>query len=142
LSFKPERPLYPLVEYCEPHDILKVSFWTRHGDPSLLPKLLTETSLAKAVREHHEKRWMSDKLAAAIARPFFDSVDYVKGDLDFGTLFFIPVYEPEGRLMKCGKCSTVTDRDVVAVLNLQMRGAGFPQRALYELIERDGLGRR
>jgi len=97
LSFKPERPLYPLVEYCEPHDILKVSFWTRHGDPSLLPKLLTETSLAKAVREHHEKRWMSDKLAAAIARPFFDSVDYVKGDLDFGTLFFIPVYEPEGR---------------------------------------------
>ena len=48
----------------------------------------------------------------------------------------------EGRLMKCGKCSTVTDRDVVAVLNLQMRGEGFPQRALYELIERDGLGRK
>ncbi|MBO3762811.1 MAG: hypothetical protein JTT16_05145 [Candidatus Brockarchaeota archaeon] len=30
----------------------------------------------------------------------------------------------EGRLMKC------KDRDVVAVLNLQMRGEGFPQRAL------------
>jgi hypothetical protein len=47
----------------------------------------------------------------------------------------------EGRLMKCGKCSTVTDRDVVAVLNLQMRGAGFPQRALYELIEGEELSR-
>lgn len=92
-----ERAFYPFVECCEPHDILKVSCWTRHGDPSLLPKILGETSLAKAVREHHEKRWLSDKLAAAIARPFFDSVDYVKGNLDSGTLFFIPVYEPEGR---------------------------------------------
>ena len=97
MSSKPERPLCPLIEYCEPHDILKVSYWTRHGDPSLLPKFLSETSLAKAVKEHHEKRWLSDKLAAAIARPFFDSVDYVKGDLDSGMLFFIPVYEPEGR---------------------------------------------
>ena len=97
MSSRSSRPLYPLVEYCEPHDILKVSCWTRHGDPSLLPKLLCETSLAKAVKEHHEKRWLSDKLAAAIARPFFDSVDYVKGDLDSGTLFFIPVYEPDGR---------------------------------------------
>jgi putative transposase len=45
----------------------------------------------------------------------------------------------EGRLMRCGKCSTVMDRDVVAVLNLQMRGEGFPQRALNELIEREGI---
>jgi len=46
-----------------------------------------------------------------------------------------------GRLMKCEKCSLTMDRDVVAVLNLQMRGAGFPQRALNELIEREGLSR-
>jgi len=37
------------------------------------------------------------------------------------------------------KCSiTIMDRDVIAVLNLQMRGEGFPQRALNELIEREG----
>jgi hypothetical protein len=36
---------------------------------------------------------------------------------------------------------SVMDRDVVAVLNLQMRGAGFPQSALNELIEREGLSR-
>ena len=46
-----------------------------------------------------------------------------------------------GRLMKCEKCSLTMDRDVVAVLNLEMRGAGFPQRALNELIEREGLSR-
>jgi len=46
-----------------------------------------------------------------------------------------------GRLMKCEKCGLTIDRDVVAVLNLQMRGAGFPQRALNELVEREGLGR-
>jgi len=46
-----------------------------------------------------------------------------------------------GRLMKCRKCSITMDRDVVAVLNLQMRGAGFPQRAPYELIERKELSR-
>jgi len=45
----------------------------------------------------------------------------------------------EGRSMKCEECNTVIDRDVVAVLNLQMRGAGFPQRALNELIERERL---
>jgi putative transposase len=45
----------------------------------------------------------------------------------------------EGRLMKYGKCSTVMDKDIVAVLNLQMRGEGFPQRALNELIEREGI---
>jgi putative transposase len=45
----------------------------------------------------------------------------------------------EGRLMKCRKCGVVMDRDIVAVLNLQMRGVGFPQRALDELIEREGL---
>jgi hypothetical protein len=46
-----------------------------------------------------------------------------------------------GRLMRCGKCNLIMDRDVVAVLNLQMRGAGFPQRALNELIEREGPSR-
>ena len=45
------------------------------------------------------------------------------------------------RLMKCEKCNLTMDRDVIACLNLQMRGAGFPQRALDELIEREGLGR-
>jgi transposase len=46
-----------------------------------------------------------------------------------------------GRLMKCEKCKLTLDRDIVAVLNLQMRGAGFPQGALNELIEREGLSR-
>jgi len=46
-----------------------------------------------------------------------------------------------GRLMKCEKCSLIMDRDIVAVLNLQMRGAGFPKRALNELIEREELSR-
>lgn len=46
-----------------------------------------------------------------------------------------------GRLMKCEKCSLIMDRDIVAVLNLQMRGAGLPQRALNELIEREGISR-
>ncbi|MEM3415402.1 MAG: hypothetical protein QXS21_06640 [Thermoproteota archaeon] len=41
----------------------------------------------------------------------------------------------EGRLMKC------KDRDIIAVLNLQIRGEGFPQRALNEIIEREGLSR-
>ncbi|MEM2860303.1 MAG: zinc ribbon domain-containing protein [Candidatus Bathyarchaeia archaeon] len=31
--------------------------------------------------------------------------------------------------MKCKECGFVMDRDIVAVLNLQMRGEGFPQRA-------------
>jgi len=43
--------------------------------------------------------------------------------------------------MRCGRCDLIMDRDVVAVLNLQMRGAGFPQRALDELIEREGISR-
>jgi putative transposase len=47
----------------------------------------------------------------------------------------------EGRSIKCGNCNLIMDRDVVAVLNLQMRGAGFPQSALNELIEREGLSR-
>lgn len=45
----------------------------------------------------------------------------------------------EGRSMRCEPCHLIMDRDVVAVLNLQMRGVGFPQRALHELIEREGL---
>ena len=43
------------------------------------------------------------------------------------------------RLMTCGKCNLIMDRDIIAVLNLQMRGAGFPQRALNELIEREEI---
>ncbi|MBO3802165.1 MAG: hypothetical protein JTT12_07590, partial [Candidatus Brockarchaeota archaeon] len=38
-------------------------------------------------------------------------------------------------------CNIILDRDVVAVLNLQMRGEGFTQRALNEIIEREGLSR-
>jgi len=44
-----------------------------------------------------------------------------------------------GRIMKCEECGLTMDRDVIAVLNLQMRGAGFPQRAPNELIEGEGL---
>jgi transposase len=43
--------------------------------------------------------------------------------------------------MKCEKCNLTMDRDIIAVLNLQMRGAGFPQRALNELIEKKELSR-
>ncbi len=46
-----------------------------------------------------------------------------------------------GSIMKCEKCGLTMDRDVVAVLNLQMRGIGFPQRALDEVIEREGSSR-
>jgi transposase len=42
--------------------------------------------------------------------------------------------------MKCKMCNLIMDRDIAAVLNIQMRGAG-PQRALNELIEREGLSR-
>ena len=35
-----------------------------------------------------------------------------------------------GRLMKCEPRNLIMDRDIVAALNLQMRGAGLPQRAL------------
>ncbi|MEM0259137.1 MAG: hypothetical protein QW314_04760 [Thermoproteota archaeon] len=38
-------------------------------------------------------------------------------------------------------CNIILDRDVVAVLNLQMRGEGFTQRALDEIIEREELSR-
>ena len=38
----------------------------------------------------------------------------------------------EGRLMKCLKCGLVLDRDVVAVLNLQMWGSGVTPKALLE----------
>jgi transposase len=33
----------------------------------------------------------------------------------------------EGRLMRCGRCDMVMDRDVVAVLNLRMREKGSPR---------------
>jgi transposase len=42
-----------------------------------------------------------------------------------------------GRLMRCEECSLTMDRDVVATINPQMRGAGLPQRAL----KREGLSR-
>jgi len=41
--------------------------------------------------------------------------------------------------MKCRKCKLVLERDVVAVLNIQMRGVGFPQRALNKIIEKEEL---
>jgi transposase len=43
--------------------------------------------------------------------------------------------------MKCKMCSLTMDRDMVAALNIQMRGAELPQRALNELIEREELSR-
>jgi transposase len=43
--------------------------------------------------------------------------------------------------MRCEKCSLTMDRDIVAVLNLEMRGEGLPQRALNDSIEREGLSR-
>ncbi|MEM3832431.1 MAG: transposase [Thermoprotei archaeon] len=46
-----------------------------------------------------------------------------------------------GRIMKCEECGLAMDRDVVAVLNLQMRGIGFSPRAPDELIEGEGLSR-
>ncbi|MBS7612153.1 transposase [Candidatus Bathyarchaeota archaeon] len=45
----------------------------------------------------------------------------------------------EGRLIKCESCGSILDRDVAAVLNLQMWGAGFTQKAFHELIEREEL---
>ena len=47
----------------------------------------------------------------------------------------------EGRLMKCKKCNFISDRNIVAVLNLQMWGQGFAPKALDELIKREGLSR-
>ncbi|MEM1607172.1 MAG: zinc ribbon domain-containing protein [Candidatus Bathyarchaeia archaeon] len=43
--------------------------------------------------------------------------------------------------MKCEECGLTIDRDIVAVLNLQMRGEGLPQRAPNEIIEGEGLSR-
>ncbi|MEM1587043.1 MAG: transposase, partial [Candidatus Bathyarchaeia archaeon] len=45
------------------------------------------------------------------------------------------------RLMKCEECGFVMDRDIVAVLNIQMRGEGFPQRAPNEITKREELSR-
>jgi len=39
-----------------------------------------------------------------------------------------------GRLMKCEKCNLILDRDVVAVLNLQMWGSGVTPKALIEAL--------
>ncbi|MBS7287291.1 MAG: hypothetical protein KIH01_00700 [Candidatus Freyarchaeota archaeon] len=43
-------------------------------------------------------------------------------------------------MMKCENCTLVIDRDVAAVLNLWVWGAGFPPKALDEL-EREELSR-
>ena len=40
----------------------------------------------------------------------------------------------EGRLMKCKKCGLTADRDVVAILNLQMWGLGVAPKALLEAL--------
>jgi len=37
-----------------------------------------------------------------------------------------------GRLMKCERCSLTMDRDMVAALNIQMRGAGLPPKSPQE----------
>ncbi|MEM3833049.1 MAG: transposase [Thermoprotei archaeon] len=46
-----------------------------------------------------------------------------------------------GRIMRCEECGLTMDRDIIAVLNLQMRGEGFTQRAPNELIKGEGLSR-
>ncbi|MBS7618815.1 transposase, partial [Candidatus Bathyarchaeota archaeon] len=38
----------------------------------------------------------------------------------------------EDRSMKCKSCGLMMNRDIVAVLNLQMWGSGFTPKALYE----------
>ena len=40
----------------------------------------------------------------------------------------------EGRLMKCKKCGFIADRDIIAVLNLQMWGSGVTPKALLEAL--------
>jgi hypothetical protein len=76
-----------------PHDLLKIAYWKEHYNEKLLPNFLRNTSISKAIKEHH-KKWVSDELAACIARPFFDGIDFLHGnDINSGTLFFIPVYE-------------------------------------------------
>ena len=44
----------------------------------------------------------------------------------------MPAYR--GRLMKYKKCNLVLDKDVVAVLNLQMWGLGVAPKALLEAL--------
>ncbi|MCS7096812.1 MAG: zinc ribbon domain-containing protein [Nitrososphaerota archaeon] len=48
-------------------------------------------------------------------------------------------YFAKSRNMKCDSCGFTLDRDVIAVLNLQMRGAGFTPRVLDEPNERKEL---
>ena len=42
-----------------------------------------------------------------------------------------------GRLLKCVECSLILDRDVVAVLNLQMWGSGATPKALLARLKGD-----
>lgn len=88
------RGVWVYAEESPPHDLLKVLYWKRHYDVSFVPDLLKGTELVDAIRRHHSK-WQSDMMAASLARQFFDGADYVHGDLDSGTLFFIPVFEDE-----------------------------------------------
>jgi len=80
------------AEQAPPHDLLKVKHWRKHYDVNLLPDFLRDTEVGDSVKRHHGK-WESDMMSAALARQFFDGADYLKGDIDSGTLFFIPVYE-------------------------------------------------
>ena len=78
---------------CPPHDWLKVLYWKHHRETILLPQCLIGTKTWEAVERHHLDRWQSDKLSAAMARQFFDGPEYIEGDLENGSVFFIPVYE-------------------------------------------------
>jgi hypothetical protein len=78
-----------------PHDLLKVRYWTKHGNVELLPDFLRGSRVWNAVKDHHRERWRSDVLSAAVARQFFDGDEYVTGDLESGVHYFIPVYETQ-----------------------------------------------
>ncbi|MEM0162457.1 MAG: transposase, partial [Thermoproteota archaeon] len=102
----------------------------------------------------NDSKDMNRKLSKWNARTFQFMLEYKLKWLNLPTKYVNPANSSKtcpvcsgsmasylGRLMKCEKCGLAMDRDVVAVLNLQMRGAGFPQRALDEIIEGEGLSR-
>ncbi|MEM3790416.1 MAG: transposase [Thermoproteota archaeon] len=102
----------------------------------------------------NDSKDMNRKLSKWNARTFQFMLEYKLKWLNLPTKYVNPANSSKtcpvcsgsmasylGRLMKCEKCGLAMDRDVVAVLNLQMRGEGFPQRALDEIIEGEGLSR-
>ncbi|MBO3801693.1 MAG: transposase [Candidatus Brockarchaeota archaeon] len=102
---------------------------------------------------NHSKK-MNRKLSKWNARTFQFMLEYKLKWLNLPTKYVNPKNSSKtcplcsgsmasylGRIMKCEECGLAMDRDVVVVLNLQMRGEGFPQRALDEIIEREGLSR-